>query len=108
GLAGLPRAGFEGPVPDIQVDGGTVAIQYRRFAFFRWGGRAEIALNAAIPWRVELRGGASRLDADLRGLRLLGIELIGGASEIIVRVPAPAGRVPVRVTGGASAATLRP
>jgi len=30
----------------------------------------EVTLNAAVPWEVEVRGGAARVEADLGGLEL--------------------------------------
>lgn len=37
---------------------------------YRRGHTAEVALNASIPWHIEVRDGASRLTADLRRLEL--------------------------------------
>ncbi len=50
---------------------------------------------------MRLRG-ASKVDADLRRLRLAGCEIVGGASDVGVRLPPPAGTVPVSFRGGAS------
>lgn len=70
---------------------------------------AEVELNARIPWDVEIRGGASRLAADLRELRLGSLSLDGGASRLEVVLPAPSGAVAVVILGGASnVAILRP
>jgi hypothetical protein len=66
-------------------------------------------LAAAVPWDISLRGGRWKLLADLSALRLVGLEVTGGASDIEVTLPAPVGIVPVRVSGGASKVTfLRP
>ena len=84
-LRELYRATFEGPVPRVRVRDGVVTVHYGRFNWFDWRARlgdmnveamlhwrkdqGEIALNPAVPWDIELRGGASRLSADLRAHR---------------------------------------
>ncbi len=108
-LTELYRATFEGPAPEITVSGGTVtAQQRRRFRPFDWRSQsADFALSAAVPWDISLRGGMWKLMADLRQLRVTGLEVTGGASDIEISLPAPAGIVPVRISGGASKVTLR-
>ncbi|MDF2743652.1 MAG: transcriptional regulatory protein [Actinomycetia bacterium] len=49
----------------------------------------------------------AHLDADLRDLRLEALELGQGASQVEVRLPRPAGVVPVRIRGGASQVRIR-
>jgi len=110
-LSDLYQAGFVGPVPEITVIGGSVVVQQRRrFRPFDWRAQsADFALSTAVPWDIALRGGMWKLAADLRALRVTSVEVTGGASDIEVRLPAPAGTVPVRVSGGASKVTvLRP
>ena len=68
-------------------------------------GRGEMLINGAIPWNVEIRGGASEVDADLAAARVTGFSLTGGANHIGVRRPAE-GTVPLRIRGGASRVTL--
>jgi DNA-binding MarR family transcriptional regulator len=105
----LYRASFEGPVPDVKVEGGTVTLRYpRRLRLFdRSKQRAEVALNAAVPWQIELKGGASEVVAELRGLDVSGLEIRGGASSFRVELPEPSGTVPVRITGGATEIVVR-
>lgn len=108
-LTGLYEATFEGPVPEITVSGGTVTVQQRRrFRPLDWRSQsAEFALSTAVPWDISLRGGMWKLKADLSLLTLTSLEVAGGASDIEVDLPAPAGVVPVRVSGGASKVVLR-
>ncbi len=108
-LTDLYRASFEGPAPEIKVSGGTVTVQQRRrFRPFDWRAQsADFALSTAVPWDISLRGGMWKLVADLRSLRVTGLEVGGGASDIEILLPAPSGTVPVRVSGGASKVTLR-
>ncbi|HEX5502423.1 MAG TPA: MarR family transcriptional regulator [Thermomicrobiales bacterium] len=109
GMADLYRAQFKGAVPEVRVDGGTVIMRYPRRLRTLFGSNqeAEVALNAAVPWRIELRNGASYTTADLRGLALAGLEIRGGASSVTVSLPAPTGTIPVRIAGGASGIAVK-
>jgi len=113
----LCRARFEGAVPEVRAEAGTVTIRYPRHSLVDWfkdalrsdRDAATIALTTTIPWRIEVDGGVSRLTADLGGLRLASLRVGGGASRAVLTLPRPAGVVPVRFGGGASHLTiLRP
>jgi hypothetical protein len=111
-LRGLYRASFGERMPIVVVRGGEVSIRYSRITSCDWTGDhpehpAEVALNASIPWDVEVRGGASRLLADLSGLRLGSLKVDGGASRLEVVLPAPSGVVTVVIFGGASNVAIR-
>ena len=112
-LRGLYRARFGDRMPTVCVQGGIVTIRYPRVPFCDWLNHrserpaAEVALNARIPWDVEVRGGTSRLVADLHGLRLGSFSLDGGASHLEVVLPAPSGTVAVVILGGASNVAIR-
>ena len=115
-LVELYKAHFDGPVPKMRVRDGTVTVGYPRFGWFDWRAqvadqnveisahwrkdRGDIALNPAVPWAVELRGGASKLSADLRTVRLVSFDMRGGASKIDMTLARPSGVVPIRITGG--------
>lgn len=100
-------ARFEGKVPIVREEAGTVSIQYPRFSLLDWRKQgAQISLNATIPWQLELKGGVSKLDAELSALKLEGLELTGGASDCVVKLPRPVGTVPIRLSGGASDLTM--
>ncbi len=103
-LTELYRGEFEGGVPDIAVDGGTVSIGHkRRFLPFDWrNAKSEIWLNPAVPWEISLKGGMWKLAADFRGLELRLLDVGGGASDVEIWLPVAAGVVPVRISGGAS------
>jgi hypothetical protein len=99
-------------MPVVGVRGGVVSIRYARVASCDWTVNhperpAEVVLNAGIPWDVEVRGGASRLLADLSGLRLGSLKVAGGASRLEVVLPAPSGIVTVVILGGASNVAVR-
>jgi DNA-binding MarR family transcriptional regulator len=105
GLGALYRARFEGPPPDVRVEGNSVTIQVkRRFRPFNWLSQAwDVELNTSLHWALVLRGGMWKMEADLRLLQLESFELTGGASEVEIWLPVPLDRsVPIRLTGGAS------
>ena len=91
-------------VPEVWAEGGVVIIRYPRFfhPFGQQGCSSKVALNAAIPWHIEVRDGASKLTADLSRLELDSFEIAGGASKVELTLPRVSGLVPVRVLGGAS------
>jgi hypothetical protein len=109
---GLFRARFGGRLPMVGFRDGVVTVRYPGTPTDGWPDRrsgrpAEVALNTTIPWDVEIRGGASRIAADLRGLRLGSLEVSGGASHLELVLPVPVGTVAVVVDGGASNAAAR-
>jgi len=109
GITDLYQASFEGTLPKVQVEDGTVTIRYpQRMWLVTKGQRvAEIALNTAVPWRIEIRGGASSVSAELGGLDLLELEVKGGMSSLRMELPEPSGVVPVRISGAASEIIVR-
>jgi hypothetical protein len=61
-----------------------------------------VTLNAGVSWQIELDGGATRTDVDLRGGQLSGIAFNAGSSLVTLALPRPHGSVPVQMVGGAS------
>jgi hypothetical protein len=111
-LRDLCRARFGKRTPTVSARRGVVNVEYAGFPtgdwlYLRSERPAEVTLNSSIPWDIEVCGGASRLVADLRGLRLGSLEVDGGASRVDVILPAPSGRVTVLVLGGASNVAIR-
>ncbi|MBS2029644.1 MAG: MarR family transcriptional regulator [Deltaproteobacteria bacterium] len=99
----LYQARFTGRRPEITVSGGTVHMSYPMFAFLDFRKvAAEVDLNSAVPWDIELTGGISKVRAALEDLRLTSLNVRGGASAVEIALPAPHGVVQVRITGGAS------
>ena len=113
-MRGLYRARFGYGMPMVSVRGGVVTVRFPRLLACDWfryqaEGFAEFELNAAVRWDVQVRGGASRLTADLRGLRLGSFALEGGVNRLEVVLPAPSGTVALAILGGASnVAIFRP
>lgn len=109
GMDELYRASFEGVVPKVEAEGGNVTFRYsKRFGLFEWRRQSgEVILNADALWEVEMRGGASGVEADLEGLKLSSFVLKGGISDLTLTLPEPSGVVPVRLSGGASKVSVR-
>jgi len=102
-------ASFRGPAPTIRKDDDTVTVENPRFRAalpFRRS-RGEVRLDPSLAWEIHIEGGVSKLAADLRGLPLQSLEIAGGASDVEVVLPETAGRVPARISGGASKVSLR-
>jgi hypothetical protein len=95
----LYRARFEGKVPDVRVDRGTVTVKYRP-SLHRTSG--EITLSGRVPWAIKANMGMSDVVADLQDLDLTGLEISGGVSRLEVRLPRPKATVRVRIGAGAS------
>src|SRR5262245_33841368 len=92
-MADLYRADFEGTPPKVEVNDGVVSVRYgRRFKLFDWrGSPAAFALNAAVPWAIDIRGGAAEVDADLSILTLTSFTFSWGASNLRLVLPEPSG-----------------
>ncbi len=104
----LYRAHFDGPVPEIRVQDGTVAVRYRRFSLFEGRPRgSRFSLSSAIPWDLEVQGGVAKFTADLHRLVVRSLTVKGGGSEVEIDLPAPVGVVPLRISGGVSRLTVR-
>ncbi|MDQ6900978.1 MAG: TMEM175 family protein [Candidatus Dormibacteraeota bacterium] len=107
-LRELFRASFGGPQPTVSVTGNTVDIEYRNVGFFKLRRQsAQVRLNAAIPWRIEIGASVSWLTADLTELQVTAVIVDGGASQIGLRLPRPSGTVPVHIRGGAGDISVR-
>jgi hypothetical protein len=95
----LYRARFEGKVPDVRVEGGTVTVKYRP-SLHRTSG--EITLSGRVPWAIAARMGMSDVVADLEDLELLSWEVSAGASKVEARLPRPKDTVRIKIGAGAS------
>jgi hypothetical protein len=102
-MADLYRARFEGKVPDVRVDGGTVTVKYRP-SLHRT--RGELTLSGRVPWAIKASMGMSDVVADLQDLELTDLEISGGVSRLEVRLPRPKAAVPIRIGAGASSVEL--
>jgi DNA-binding MarR family transcriptional regulator len=99
----LIRARFAGPPPDVKVVEGVVTMRYSRRLLDARSRLADVALNPAVPWSIEVDGGVTDLDGDLRSVRLSGLDIRGGANHVRLRLGTPDGTARVTLDGGASA-----
>jgi DNA-binding MarR family transcriptional regulator len=102
----LVRAGFEGGAPDIRAEDGVVTVRYRRSRLDLQSRHARIALNASIPWTVEIRGGVTDLEGELRAVPLAGLAIDGGVNHLRLALAPPSGTVRLEVNGGSSDAVV--
>lgn len=110
GMDDLYRARFGGPAPKVEVAGGTVTFRFpRRLGGLldRRGQPGEVTLNAAVPWAIEVRGGAYRVEANLGGLTLTSLVLTRGVSDVDLALPEPSGAVPIVLAGSANKVGIR-
>jgi len=107
-MSELFRARFTGPEPAVIVAGNAVDIGYRGVQWRKWRRQsANVALNASIPWRLEVRAGVTNLAADLRGLQVSAVSISGGAADLDLRLPRPSGTVPINIRDGAARVSIR-
>jgi DNA-binding MarR family transcriptional regulator len=110
----LYRVQFDGPPPRARVQSdGTVSLRFsdgwRAPAAPGELPRAEVTLNASVPWHVTVHAGVAHLEAHFELLQLRGLEVRGGVGGADVRLPRPADAVRVRFRGGMSGVRiLRP
>lgn len=101
----LVGATFEGPLPDVRAQAGTVRMRYARGAASALTTReANVALSAAVPWAIEIEGGVTDLVGSLAAVALDRLELDGGANHIDLELPRPTGTSFVRISGVVSRA----
>lgn len=107
----LLRAHFERPLPEVKVEDGEVMIRYQSYSLLNWlvywrQPMANIAINASIPWSIEVRGGVSSFEAHLSQVQLTGLDLRGGISHLWATLSEPSGTVLIRIAGGVSDMTM--
>jgi DNA-binding MarR family transcriptional regulator len=99
-------AGFVGPPPDMRTADGTVTMRYRRRMLDTRTREIEARLNPSLPWSVEIDGGITDLNADLRAVPFGGLDLRGGVNHLELRLPRPDGTVRIAIEGGSSQARV--
>ncbi|MGH2402767.1 MAG: hypothetical protein ACRDE6_08630, partial [Candidatus Limnocylindria bacterium] len=99
-------ASFVGPPPDMRSVDGTVNIRYRRRVIDTRSREIAARLNPSLPWSIEIDGGITDLDADLRSVSFSGLDLRGGVNHLKLRLPRPDGTIRIVVEGGSSDARI--
>ncbi|HKA13077.1 MAG TPA: TetR/AcrR family transcriptional regulator C-terminal domain-containing protein [Candidatus Dormibacteraeota bacterium] len=106
-LAELCAGRFQGKPPTVLVEGGTVRITLHHKRVQLRMHTADLTLNSAVPWDVDISSGVWKLRADLRGLRLRSFAASGGTADMTLLLPAAEGTVPLRLSGGVHKLTIR-
>ena len=105
------RAEWRGAAPRIRERRGVTEIGYglmgRVPALLTRRSSLALSLDPRMPLDVEIAGGVSGLRADLRELDIRALTISGGASDVVMDLPAPARELPVRIEGGASRTVVR-
>jgi hypothetical protein len=92
-----------GPPPQLRVNGTSQPGQSTAVDLSASGAAAvTVTLNTAVSWWLNLGGGTTRTDADLRGTEVTGVAFTAGSDVISLTLPRPHGTVPVQLAGGAS------
>ena len=100
------------PTISLDRESGTLAIGDRSgFSPLRLFGAARrhvvITLTDRIPWTIKISGGTANGHLDLRRLQLAKVEISGGASRMDAQLPSPRGTAVIDISGGVSNLTLR-
>ena len=99
--------------PTISLDRETGSLQIHESSTFSpfhlFGGqrrRVQVTLTDQIPWSIHIGGGAANLRLDLRQAKLSKLEISGGANRLDAQLPSPKGTVLISVSGGANNVTM--
>ena len=92
---GLIVLSLAGAAPGRQDSGGPPARQDSGYA-------VKVVLNAAVTWSLDLAGGTQLTRVDLRGGKVAGIAVMAGSDTLDMRLPRPAGTLPLLLAGGVS------
>jgi hypothetical protein len=93
-------------VPSAAVDSQVVRVSLAGSGG-RGGADLTVELSTQARWRIRLDGGASQQTVAMSAGHLTELDFGAGSTRIEVILPVPRGTVPVRMTGGASAFSLR-
>ena len=66
------------------------------------GYAVKVVLNAAVTWSLDLAGGTQLTTVDMRGGKVAGIAVMAGSDTLDMRLPRPAGTLPLLLAGGVS------
>ncbi len=98
-LTALVAADFADPLPLVWAAGHNVHVEYPLGSrlLHRMGPNA-VRLNPAVPWALDVHGGAEHLDADLAGLDVRSVAFHSGAAHLRLILGDPAGSTTIRLT----------
>jgi len=96
----LCRASFDGPHPDLATRKGEVTMAYKRRLDWRQR-EARVSLSRVVPWAIDVSGGLSRFEADLRHVRVHDLRIQGSVDDVTARLGVPDGTSRIRLSGSA-------
>jgi hypothetical protein len=91
---------FDGVIPRVVETGGVLTVSYGMWDGWWRRQHAQVQLNEALPWSVDVRGGVQQLRADLRNCKLRAFRIGGGAQDVVLELGDPHGVVPIEIHGG--------
>lgn len=98
-LTELMAAEFARPLPLVWTAGHNIHIEYPLGSrlLHRMGPNA-VRLSPAVPWALDVHGGAEHLDADLSGLDVRSVAFHSGAAHLRLVLGQPTGSTTIRLT----------
>lgn len=98
-LTGMMSAEFAEPLPLVWATGHNIHVEYPLGSrLLRRMGRNAVRLSPAVPWALDVHGGAEHLDADLSGLDMRSVAFHSGAAHLRLVLGHPAGPMTIRLT----------
>ena len=99
----LVTARFDGPPPRVRhSDDGLVVLRYPRRLVDPRARASNVKLNPKVEWAIDVAGGVTDFEGDLRKVKLAGIQLSGGVNHVDLSLPAADGAVRLSFAGGSS------
>jgi len=97
----LYHAHFQGLIPTITDEGGTVTVRYKRrlHPFTRDQGEGSIEISADVPWNLRVHNAAADITAALSALNLSSLSFDSGVADTALDLPAPQGAVAIHIDG---------
>ncbi|MPZ29071.1 MAG: hypothetical protein GEV12_22410 [Micromonosporaceae bacterium] len=100
---------FGEPLPVVWAAGQNVHIAYPIGSrLLRRVGPNAVRVNPAVPWALDVHGGASRLEADLTGIDLHSVAFHSGAADVRIALGHPGGPRRIRLASVSNLTIERP
>ncbi|NLG73448.1 MAG: hypothetical protein GX495_15565 [Chloroflexi bacterium] len=104
GMRGLLQGRLSGQMTWVGFEEGVVVVGGQTAAGSSAG---SILLNASLPWEIEFRNGVRGISAQLEGLELHALDVLGGVYQASLHLPRPAGTAYIHLSGGVFQMSLR-
>jgi hypothetical protein len=86
--------------PDAATDGDAVRLTLAHTGPDNGPTQVGVVLNSQVQWTLRIAGGVETGTLDLRGGRIDGVDLTGGAGRFDLSLSRPKGTLSVRMSGG--------